>query len=67
MEHGGNIIFTMYTMEQILKNGSKFLVQYDANTNITLPEDFHDDFVTEAVGSLYKYIHDIINLNLICQ
>ena len=42
----------METKELIFKDGSKFIIQCDANTNISPLVGCNDDYVTEVVGRI---------------
>ena len=57
---------TMDMTELIFKDVSKLLIRYDSNRNIPILDGFHDYYVTEVVGSLYKFITGPTNLNLNC-
>ena len=50
--------------ELIFKYDSAFIVWYDDNTNLPLPDNFHDDYFTEAVGVISKCVIDHKKLNL---
>ena len=66
MERGDNITIEMDITDTIFKDGSTFLVKYDANTNLPLLDDFYDDYATKVVGILYKGASETTSLNIGC-
>ena len=64
IKFGDKIYITMEITELIFKDGSTFLVRYDANKNLSLLADCHSYYVTEVIFSLYKYVTDPTYLNL---
>ena len=64
MERGIKMTVTMEFTELIFKDDSKLLVRYDAGTNVPLLYGYHNDYVAEFFGRLYKCVTDPIFLNL---
>ena len=62
MERGIKMTVTMEFTELIFKDDSKLLVRYDAGTNVPLLYGYHNDYVAEFFGRLYKCVTDPIFL-----
>ena len=58
------IYVTMEITELIFKDGSTFIVQYDANKNPSLLANCHSYYVTEVILSLYKYVTNPTYFNI---
>ena len=62
MDHGGNMIITIYFEKLVVKDGIKMLILYEPNTNIPLLAICHNENVTEVFGSLHKNILHILQI-----
>ena len=66
MKINDNITIEMDIMDIIFKDGSTFLVEYDANKNLPLLDCFQDDYATKFLGIVYKCATETTILNLGC-